>query len=138
MKPRTSGRPSPFTAAGLNFLELSAATAQLPEMDDFRSEEKALFEEMVRAWAKDQRSTVSDAIFIEKWGPRSKLRKQSTGFHAMEMVDAVCAQSDIRTQYLVSSMKGMRYLDRAWQGMQHKPSVMRQATQGCRCARSDE
>lgn len=106
-----SNLQSPFVCAYLKSLQIASAVELLAGMDSFGTDEKALFEAIMLAWAQNTPLTVRQAIGIEALGSPTTLHKRMTRLRAMELIDAVYINDNRKTKYLFPSEKGLKYAD---------------------------
>lgn len=102
---------TPSVEAYFRFLQLAAAVEALPGMDQFGVNERALFQEILLAWSKDEPLTVRMAIDIEHLGSPATLHKRVSRLRNMDLIDAVSQEGDRRTKYLLPTSKGLKYVD---------------------------
>ena len=101
-----------FVDTYLRLLNFASAVKQLPGMDDFDANLKALFEEITVAWSKNTPLTVSTAIGIKKLGSSATLHKRILRLRKMGLVVAVHTGGNARTKTLVLTENGVEYLRR--------------------------
>jgi hypothetical protein len=93
----------------MRFRSLVAALNDLPGMQTFGVNERALFEDIMMAWAAQQPLTVRQAISIARLGSPATLHKRVLRLRKMGYVDAVSFERDRRTKYLVPTAQGLEY-----------------------------
>lgn len=96
----------------LRFRRLVAALNALPGMEAFGVNERALLDEIMLAWARCEPLTVRQAISIARLGSPATLHKRVSRLREMGYVDAVTAEDDRRTKYLVPTQQGLDYVQK--------------------------
>lgn len=96
----------------MRFRRLVAAVNDLPGMETFGVNERALFDEIMLAWAGREPLTVRQAISIAKLGSPATLHKRVLRLRKMGYVQALAAEGDRRTKYLVPTPLGLEYAQR--------------------------
>ena len=102
---------TPFIDAYIRLLQVASAVELLPGMDSFGTDEKALFEAIMLAWAQNAPLTVRQAIGIEALGSPATLHKRLSRLRSMELIKAVGFHGNRRTKYLAPSENGLKYAD---------------------------
>lgn len=103
-------KQQPFIEAYLRFLRMAATVEALPEMADFGANERALFQEVLMAWACKAPLTVRQAIAIQSLGSPATLHKRLVRLRQMGLLEAVTSATDRRTKYLQPTRKGLDYV----------------------------
>lgn len=81
-------------------------------MHDLGVNERALFDEILLAWAGREPLTVRQAISIARLGSPATLHKRLLRLRKMGFVDAVTAEGDRRTKYLEPTGLGLGYVQK--------------------------
>ena len=96
----------------LRFRGLVAALNAMPGMQSFGVNERALFDEIMLAWAEGEPLTVRQAISIARLGSPATLHKRLLRLRKMGFVDAATPDGDRRTKYLVPTQLGLEYVQK--------------------------
>mgnify|MGYP000626751431 CR=1 FL=1 len=108
----TTDKRSPYVDAYLRFLHLAAAVKAFPGMDNFGVNERALFEEILMAWAYRQPLSVKEAIGIVRLGSPATLHKRVLRLREMQLIDVQSTDTDRRTKLLIPTNRGLEYAGR--------------------------
>lgn len=111
----------PYLAAYLRFLNLAATVMAMPGLDAFGVDERALFEEILRAWGREQPLSVRQAIDLKALGSPATLHKRLVRLRKMDMVYAEIDERDRRTKLLVPTDKGLRYANTLGKAISARP-----------------
>lgn len=84
----------------------------MPDIEGFGVNERALFDEVVLAWAENRPLTVRMAIGIERLGSAATLHKRLIHLRQIELIEAKIKDHDHRTKILHPTAKGLEYASR--------------------------
>ena len=107
---------TPFASAYLRFLQLVSAFENLPGLEDFDANERALFETLALRWSQGQPMTVREAIGLSELGSPATLHKRLQRVIGKDLLVAYHEGHDRRTKFLKPSDKGLAYIE--WLGQQ--------------------
>ena len=102
---------TPFIDTYIRLLQVASEVELLPGRDSFGTDERALFDAIMLAWAQNTPLTVLQAIGIEALGSPSTLHKRLSRLRSMELIKAVGVDGNRRTKYLAPSENGLKYAD---------------------------
>jgi DNA-binding MarR family transcriptional regulator len=107
---------TPFASAYLRFLQLVSAFENLPGLEDFDANERALFETLALRWSQGQPLTVREAIGQTALGSPATLHKRLQRLINKGLVVSQHHGTDRRTKFLIPADKGLGYIE--WLGAQ--------------------
>ena len=104
----------PDAQAYLHFLKLSSVVVQLPELESFDANHKALFESVALRWFLDKPLTVRDTIEQSALGSPATLHKRLQRLIDQKLLSAQSFGKDRRTKFVEPTDKGLAFLN--WLG----------------------
>lgn len=112
-----SDKQFPHLAAYLRVLTVTAADVDMPGLDAFGVDERALFEKIMLAWAREHPLSVRQAIDLKGLGSPATLHKRLARLRKMDMVFAKIDERDRRTKWLAPTHKGLQYANSLGEAM---------------------
>lgn len=101
-----------LTSAYCKFLQFAAAVESLPGVESLDPNDRALFDQIILAWAQKQPLTVNQAITLSTLGSQSTLHKRVMKLRELQFVEFVVDPDDQRVKHLAPTAKGQKYVEK--------------------------